>query len=110
MTPRFAVIFAGAIVVAATGCAAPTARSLADEALTAMGGADKVKAIKTLTMKDGAGTREQLLEPRHVGEAEPPRAPERVRHDDRDVYAAPGAERVNLFDPLIHDRPEFAGS
>jgi len=72
MTPRFAVIFAGAIVVAATGCAAPTARSLADEALTAMGGADKVKAIKTLTMKDGAGTREQLLEPRHVGEAEPP--------------------------------------
>jgi glyoxylase-like metal-dependent hydrolase (beta-lactamase superfamily II) len=31
-----------------------------------------VKAIKTLTMKDGAGTREQLLEPRHVGEAEPP--------------------------------------
>ena len=37
-----------------------------------MGGADKVKAIKTITMKDGAGTRDQLLEPRHVGEAEPP--------------------------------------
>ena len=37
-----------------------------------MGGADKVKAIKTITMKDGTGTREQLLEPRHVGEEEPP--------------------------------------
>jgi glyoxylase-like metal-dependent hydrolase (beta-lactamase superfamily II) len=37
-----------------------------------MGGADKVKAIRTITMKDGTGTREQLLEPRHVGEAEPP--------------------------------------
>jgi glyoxylase-like metal-dependent hydrolase (beta-lactamase superfamily II) len=37
-----------------------------------MGGVDKVEAIKVLTMKDGAGTRDQLLEPRHVGEAEPP--------------------------------------
>jgi glyoxylase-like metal-dependent hydrolase (beta-lactamase superfamily II) len=72
MTSRFAVVFSGAIAVAAAGCAAPTAKSLADEALAAMGGADKVKAIKTITMRDGAGTREQLLEPRHVGEAEPP--------------------------------------
>jgi glyoxylase-like metal-dependent hydrolase (beta-lactamase superfamily II) len=72
MTSRFAVVFAGAIAVGAAGCAAPTAKNLADEALAAMGGADKVKAIKTITMKDGAGTREQLLEPRQVGEAEPP--------------------------------------
>jgi glyoxylase-like metal-dependent hydrolase (beta-lactamase superfamily II) len=72
MTSRFAVIFAGVFAVAAAGCSPPTAKSLAGEALAAMGGADKVKAIKTITMKDGAGTREQLLEPRHVGEAEPP--------------------------------------
>src|SRR5215510_12131958 len=72
MTSRFAVIFAGLAAVSASACSTPTAQSLSDEALTAMGGADKVKAITTITMKDGSGTREQLLEPRHVGEAEPP--------------------------------------
>src|SRR5262252_3617986 len=72
MTSRFAVIFAGLAAVSAAACSTPTAQSLSDEALAAMGGADKVKAIRTITMKDGAGTREQLLEPRHVGEDEPP--------------------------------------
>jgi glyoxylase-like metal-dependent hydrolase (beta-lactamase superfamily II) len=72
MTSRFAVIFAGLAAVSAAACSTPTAQSLSDEALAAMGGADKVKAIRTITMKDGAGRREQLLEPRHVGEDEPP--------------------------------------
>ncbi len=72
MTSRFAAFLAGVMAVAAAACSAPTTKSLSDEALAAMGGADKVKAIKTITMKDGTGTREQLLEPRHVGEAEPP--------------------------------------
>jgi glyoxylase-like metal-dependent hydrolase (beta-lactamase superfamily II) len=72
MTSRFAVILGGLAAIAAAGCSTPTTKSLSDEALTAMGGADKVKAIRTITMKDGTGTREQLLEPRHVGEAEPP--------------------------------------
>jgi glyoxylase-like metal-dependent hydrolase (beta-lactamase superfamily II) len=72
MTSRFPVIFAGVVALAAAGCSTPTAKSLSDEALTAMGGADKVRAIRTLTMKDGAGTREQLLEPRHVGQDEAP--------------------------------------
>src|SRR5262245_55243452 len=72
MTSRFAPVLSALLALGTAACAAPTAKSLADEALTGMGGADKVKAIKTLTMKDGAGTREQLLEPRHVGEAEPP--------------------------------------
>src|SRR5215467_11317042 len=71
MTSRFPVIFAGVVALAAAGCSTPTAKSLSDEALTAMGGADKVRAIRTITMKDGAGAREQLLEPRHVGEDEP---------------------------------------
>jgi glyoxylase-like metal-dependent hydrolase (beta-lactamase superfamily II) len=72
MSSRFAVILGGLAAITAAGCSTPTAKSLSDEALTAMGGADKVKAIRTITMKDGTGTREQLLEPRHVGEAEPP--------------------------------------
>jgi len=72
MTSRFVALLSAGIAVGAAACSAPTARSLSDEAMAAMGGADKVKAIKTITMKDGAGTREQLLEPRHVGEAEPP--------------------------------------
>ena len=72
MTSRFSAVLVGVVAVAAAGCSPPTAKSLANETLTAMGGADKVKAIKTITMKDGAGTREQLLEPRHVGEAEAP--------------------------------------
>src|SRR5262245_44086140 len=72
MTSRFTAILAGVTGLAAAACSAPSAKSLAGEALTAMGGADKVKAITTITMKDGSGTREQLLEPRHVGEAEPP--------------------------------------
>ena len=72
MTSRFSVIFAGVVALAAAACSTPTAKSLSDEALAAMGGPDNVKAIKTLTMKDGAGTREQLLEPRHVGQDEAP--------------------------------------
>src|SRR6185369_13801822 len=71
MTCRLAMC-AALVAAASAACSAPSAKSLADEALTAMGGAAKVKAIKTITMKDGSGTREQLLEPRHVGEIEPP--------------------------------------
>ena len=40
MTARFLVIFAGLAAIAAAGCATPTAKSLSDVALTAMGGAD----------------------------------------------------------------------
>jgi glyoxylase-like metal-dependent hydrolase (beta-lactamase superfamily II) len=72
MTSRFPVIFAGVVALAGAGCSTPTAKSLSDDALTAMGGADKVRAIRTITMKEGTGTREQLLEPRHVGQDEAP--------------------------------------
>ncbi len=49
------------IVLLGGGCSAPpTPRQLAQGALTAMGGAEKLRAVKTLTMKDGTGTRTRL--------------------------------------------------
>ena len=64
------VLLAAALTAAA--CAkTPTARSLVLDAVTAMGG-DKLRAVKTITMKGGAGTREQLQESQHVGDPEKP--------------------------------------
>jgi glyoxylase-like metal-dependent hydrolase (beta-lactamase superfamily II) len=58
---------------AASACSGPpTAKSVVADAVAAMGGAEKLRAIRTITMKGGAGTREQLQESQHVGEAEPP--------------------------------------
>src|SRR5262245_33732388 len=54
MTSRLVSLLSVVLVVGAAACSAPTAKSLSDEAMAAMGGADKVKAIKTVTMKDGA--------------------------------------------------------
>src|SRR5262249_21648937 len=39
---------------------APTARKLAQDAVAAMGGAEKLQSIKTLTMKGGTGTRTRI--------------------------------------------------
>jgi glyoxylase-like metal-dependent hydrolase (beta-lactamase superfamily II) len=55
-----------------SGANAPTVKSLAADAVTAMGGAAKLQSIRTITMKDGAGTREQLQESVHVGDRERP--------------------------------------
>src|SRR5262245_18005159 len=52
--------FVGIVVsiFALTACsAAPTARTLARDAVTAMGGMEKLQSIKTLSMKGGTGTR-----------------------------------------------------
>src|SRR5215472_9557701 len=38
----------------------PTARKLAQDSVAAMGGAEKLTAIKNITMKDGTGTRLRL--------------------------------------------------
>lgn len=38
----------------------PTAKTLVQDSVTAMGGIDKLKAIKSVTMKDGTGTRFRL--------------------------------------------------
>ncbi len=106
MTSRFSVIFAGVVALAAAACSTPTAKSLSDEALAAMGGPDNVKAIKTLTMKDGAGTREQLLEPRHVGQDE---APAKLSKVTEIVDLADGRASMHYVidnDGFVQDRHE----
>jgi glyoxylase-like metal-dependent hydrolase (beta-lactamase superfamily II) len=45
------------------GCSSVSQRQLAQDALTAMGGADKVMAIQTLSMTGGKGTRTKVGQP-----------------------------------------------
>ena len=67
-----AVFLVAAAALTATACAKPpTAKILVHDAVTAMG-AEKLRAVKTITMKGGIGTREQLQESQHVGDAEKP--------------------------------------
>ena len=75
MKPRVTMLAAAMAMVWATATAcstAPTAKILARDALAAMGGADRLQGIKTITMKGGTGTREQLQESVRVGDPEPP--------------------------------------
>jgi glyoxylase-like metal-dependent hydrolase (beta-lactamase superfamily II) len=51
---------------------APTARHLAQDAVTAMGGKEKLQAIHTIVMKGGEGTRFRLGQLHKVGDAETP--------------------------------------
>jgi glyoxylase-like metal-dependent hydrolase (beta-lactamase superfamily II) len=62
-----AALAAGALAACTS---APTARSLAEEALTAMGGVDRVRAIQIVQMKDGKGTRYRLGQTVKAGDAE----------------------------------------
>ncbi len=50
---------------------APTSRQLGQDAVTAMGGAERVQGVSTLTMKGGVGTRYRLGQTVKVGDAEP---------------------------------------
>src|ERR1051326_7085980 len=73
MTARYLL---GIAAVSAAFCslscsAPPTGKSLAADAIAAMGG-DKVKAVQTITMKGGSGSRTRLQEQRHVTDAEDP--------------------------------------
>src|SRR5262245_32804742 len=54
------------------GCSGAAQRQLATDAVTAMGGADKLKAIQTLTMSGGTGTRTR------VGQAMSATSPDQV--------------------------------
>src|SRR5436190_3972543 len=48
-------------VFALSACSStPTARKLAQDAVTAMGGMEKLQGVKTLSMKGGTGTRLRL--------------------------------------------------
>jgi hypothetical protein len=50
-----------ALVVCASACSSPpTARGLAQDAVTAMGGADRLRGVQTLVMSGGSGTRNRL--------------------------------------------------
>ena len=49
------------IALSAGGCSSdPTTRSLTDEALAAMGGADRVRGIRSYVMSGGTGSRSRL--------------------------------------------------
>jgi glyoxylase-like metal-dependent hydrolase (beta-lactamase superfamily II) len=50
----------------------PTPKSLAADAVAAMGGAEKLKAIQTVVMKGGTGTRLRLGQTVHVSDPETP--------------------------------------
>lgn len=57
------------IAAFATACSsAPTPRQLAREAVTAMGGMDKLQAIRTIAMKGGAGTRARMGQSKQVSD------------------------------------------
>lgn len=59
LTMRLVVLMAAALWLAACS-APPTARQLAQDAVTAMGGTEKLQSIKTLTMSGGTGARTRL--------------------------------------------------
>jgi glyoxylase-like metal-dependent hydrolase (beta-lactamase superfamily II) len=60
------------ITVGLTACSsAPTARQLGQDAIAAMGGIDRLRGVKTLTMKGGVGTRSRHGQTVKVGEQEP---------------------------------------
>ena len=68
---RFA--WMGVVAIWLTGCSSsPTSRQLAADAAAAMGGADRVRGIQTLSMSGGEGTRLRLGQTVKVGDKETP--------------------------------------
>jgi len=57
---------------------APTTQGLAKGAAAAMGGIDRLRAIQTIVMKDGTGTRLRLAQMAHATDAEEPAALSKV--------------------------------
>jgi glyoxylase-like metal-dependent hydrolase (beta-lactamase superfamily II) len=59
------------IALALAGCSsAPTARQLGEDAVAAMGGAERLRGVRTLTMTGGVGTRYRLGQTVRVGDME----------------------------------------
>jgi glyoxylase-like metal-dependent hydrolase (beta-lactamase superfamily II) len=72
MKSRLLSLFAAICAISAAACSStPTGKSVVADAIAAMGG-DKVKAVQTVTMKGGSGTRTRLQQTRHVGDPEEP--------------------------------------
>jgi glyoxylase-like metal-dependent hydrolase (beta-lactamase superfamily II) len=66
-----ACIAIAAVALSAAACSsARSPRGLAEDAVAAMGGAGKLRAIKTISMKGGTGTRLRLGQTVHVGDPE----------------------------------------
>ena len=60
------------IALSVAACSStPTSRQLGQDAIAAMGGADRVQSVSTLTMKGGVGTRYRHGQTVKVGDAEP---------------------------------------
>jgi glyoxylase-like metal-dependent hydrolase (beta-lactamase superfamily II) len=61
------------LALSLTACSSPPSqRRLADDAIAAMGGREKLQAIRVLALKGGTGTRYRLGQTRRVGDAESP--------------------------------------
>jgi len=74
MNARFVALrtMIAAIATISTACSsASTGKSIVSDAIAAMGG-DKLKAVQTVTMKGGSGTRTRLQEQRRVTDPEEP--------------------------------------
>jgi glyoxylase-like metal-dependent hydrolase (beta-lactamase superfamily II) len=61
----------GMTVSLAACSSAPTSRQLGQDAINAMGGAERVQGVSTLTMKGGVGTRYRLGQSVEVSDTEP---------------------------------------
>lgn len=72
MTRAGRLAVAGVGLLAAACSNAPTARGLAQEAVNAMGGPDRLRAVQTLVMSGGAGTRNRLGQTIRVGDPDRP--------------------------------------
>jgi len=62
-----------------TACASPpTTKSLIEDAVTAMGGREKLRGVQTVVMRDGTGTRLRIGQMAHATDAEEPAALSKV--------------------------------
>jgi hypothetical protein len=67
-----ALIVAAAIALTVAGCArSPSTRQLVQDAVMAMGGADRLRGIQTMQMRGGQGTRLRHGQTARIGDTEP---------------------------------------
>jgi len=61
-------VIASMALLAGACSSAPTSRGLAQDAVTAMGGAEQLRGVRTLVMRGGTGTRNRVGQTVHVGD------------------------------------------
>jgi len=69
---RFTAWIAGVAIIGSAACstAPPTAKQLADDAVMAMGGADRLQSVRTISMRGGVGSRYRHGQTVHVTDME----------------------------------------